>query len=241
MTGEAEVIWHEVECAGYAGDLAAWRSLADEAAGPVLELGCGAGRVSLDLARRGVEVTGLDRDRALLAELGRRAGAEGIEVETVLADARDFELGREFALAIAPMQILHLMVAAEREGLLRASRAHLAANGRLAAALLAPGALDGAPGRPPLPDVRERDGWIYSSQPLDVVANGEAIEVRRLRQTVSPEGDLSEEVRATRLYPVGRRELEARAAAAGFVPAGALAVEATEDHVGSEIVILEAA
>ena len=37
-----------------------------------------------------------------------------------------------------------------------------------------------------LPDVRERDGWVYSSLPLDVVARNGQLEVRRLRQTVSP-------------------------------------------------------
>jgi len=57
--GSAAVIWHDVECGGYEGDLALWRELA-AAGGPILDLGCGTGRVALDLARRGHRVHGLD-------------------------------------------------------------------------------------------------------------------------------------------------------------------------------------
>lgn len=48
-------------------DVAFWRNLALQAAGPVLELGCGTGRVSLPLARAGVPLTGVDRSAAMLA------------------------------------------------------------------------------------------------------------------------------------------------------------------------------
>ena len=57
-TADRETIWHEVECGSYAADLALWSELAAEVAGPVLELGCGTGRVALHLAAEGREVTG---------------------------------------------------------------------------------------------------------------------------------------------------------------------------------------
>ena len=53
-----DVIWHDLECGGYVEDLPLWRELAGD--GPVLDLGCGTGRVALDLAARGVPVVGLD-------------------------------------------------------------------------------------------------------------------------------------------------------------------------------------
>ena len=45
------VIWHDLECGAYAEDLALWRSLAAERGDPVLDIGAGTGRVSLDLAQ----------------------------------------------------------------------------------------------------------------------------------------------------------------------------------------------
>ena len=57
MRDEA-VIWHDVECGAYAADLPLWRELAAGRSGPVLEIGCGTGRVALDLARDGHAVTG---------------------------------------------------------------------------------------------------------------------------------------------------------------------------------------
>ena len=60
------------------------------AAGPILDIGAGTGRVALDLARAGHSVTALELDRALLGALSERAG--DLDVEPVCADARTFEL-----------------------------------------------------------------------------------------------------------------------------------------------------
>ena len=65
----ASVIWHELECGSYTEDLELWRGLAREAGGPVLDVGAGTGRVTLELARQGNTVTALDLDEELLAEL----------------------------------------------------------------------------------------------------------------------------------------------------------------------------
>ncbi len=73
-------LWHDLECGGYREDLPTWRALAAETGGPVLDVGAGTGRVTLDLAAQGVAVVGLDREEALLAALAHRAA--GLEVET---------------------------------------------------------------------------------------------------------------------------------------------------------------
>ena len=97
------IVWHDVECGGYAADLALWRELAEAEAGPVLDVGAGAGRVALDLARAGHDVTALDLDPDLLAELRARAEQEDLEVRTELADAAGFELeGAPFGLILVP-------------------------------------------------------------------------------------------------------------------------------------------
>ncbi|MGE3107996.1 MAG: class I SAM-dependent methyltransferase [Phycisphaerales bacterium] len=57
----------------------------------VLDMPCGPGRHSLELARRGFRVTGVDRTRAYLEEARRRADAERLEIEWVHEDMRTFE------------------------------------------------------------------------------------------------------------------------------------------------------
>src|SRR5690606_9884788 len=61
MTAPA-VIWHDVECGAYDTDLPLWRTLSKGLDGPVLDVGAGTGRVTLDLARRGREVIALDAE-----------------------------------------------------------------------------------------------------------------------------------------------------------------------------------
>ena len=99
------VIWHDVECASYGADLDLWRSLAAGRPGAVLDMGAGTGRVTLDLAARGPDVTALDSDPALIATLAARARERDLRVRTSVADARTFDLGRSFSLVIAPMQV----------------------------------------------------------------------------------------------------------------------------------------
>jgi SAM-dependent methyltransferase len=237
----SETIWHDVETGGYAADLALWAGLAREAAGDVLDLGAGTGRVALHLARAGIGVTALDRSRELLAELGRRAERDGLAVETILADARDFALDRRFAAVIAPMQLIHLLGGASgRAGLLRCVRAHLAPGGLFAAALLVEVASAPPNGPPPLPDVREIDGWVYSSQPLEVRDADGALELLRLRQVVSPAGDLEDEFETILVDRLDAEAFEAEAAAAGLSPRERLEVPPTADHVGSTVCVLEA-
>ena len=46
---------------------------------------------------------------------------------------------------------------------------------------------------PPLPDVAEIDGWVYSSLPVELRAEDGRIVLARLRQIVTPDGDLTDE------------------------------------------------
>ncbi len=239
--GGLSSVWHDVECAAYTADLELWRTLADEAGGPILDLGCGTGRVALELAAHGFDVTGIDRDPALIDALRARARARALRVEAVPADARAFELGKTFALAILPMQVVQLLGGRDgRARMLAAVRRHLRPGGVLAAALANP--FDGwsdTESLPPLPDVREEDGWVLSSTPVAVRSEDGAVAVDRLRQAVSPTGELSETLVTIVLDEVGAEELQGEGAAAGYRPLPARHVPETGDHVGSTVVLLE--
>ena len=241
------VVWHDVECGSYAADLALWEELAERAADPILELGCGAGRVALHLARLGHEVVGIDTEPALVAALNARAEQERLAARAVAADAAGFDLGRRFGLALAPMQLVQILGGKRRRrAMLARVGAHLGPGGRLAVALVEPRHLPESDwtaddnGSPPLPDVRELDGWVFSSLPVALRADGARLSVERLRQAVSPQGELSEEVDITTFDPLSPEQLGSEARDAGLRPAGTRDVVPTDWHVGSTVVILEA-
>jgi hypothetical protein len=120
-------------------------------------------------------------------------------------------------------------------------RRHLRSGGLLAIAIADP--FEGIPEgdiQPPLPDVREDGGWVYSSMPVAVRAEGGTTAIDRLRQIVSPRGELTESMFTIELDRVGAAELEDEARAAGYTVAERRSVPPTDDYVGSAVVMLEA-
>jgi SAM-dependent methyltransferase len=230
-------IWHDVECGAYTADLGLWEELAAAAEGPILELGCGTGRVALHLARRGHEVTGLDLDPELVAAFGQRAA--GLPARATVGDAGDFDLPGDFALALAPMQLVQLFGdAAGRSSCLACIASHLRAGG-IAALAIVEGVLGGVGGEAEaVPDAREVGGWLYASLPVETAVDAERITVRRLRKTVSPDGELHREPDQISLRVLSSEALERQGEAAGLRPAGRLHVPPTDAHVGSTVVLL---
>jgi SAM-dependent methyltransferase len=233
------VIWHDIECGAYVEDLPLWRSLAVEHGDPVLDVGAGTGRVSLVLASEGYRVTALDRDPALLEALAHRA--DGADITTVVADARDFDLPERFPLIIVPMQTIQLLGGAGGRGrFLAAARRHLVPGGALAIAIAelleTYEVVDGMPA--PLPDLREQDGVVYSSQPIAVRADHDGFVLERRRETVSRAGERTVEQDLIHLDLLTVEDLEREGSAAGLEPGGHEHVHETADYSGSEVVIL---
>lgn len=124
------------EHAHHTEDLALWRAVASRSGGPVLDLGCAAGRVAVPLARDGCEVWALDADPAMLVEVAQAAAAAGPEVaarvRTVPGDLRGFRLGVRVPLAIAAMNTLQLLLTPEDQlACLTAVRDHLTDDGEM--------------------------------------------------------------------------------------------------------------
>lgn len=117
-------------------DLPFWLDLAQSSGSPVLELGCGTGRVLLHLAQAGFCGVGLDHDRAMLIFL-RGIVPEGIagRVHLVQADLADFHFGCRFPLIYLPCNTLSTLHAAQRETLFACVAVHLTPNGVFAASI----------------------------------------------------------------------------------------------------------
>jgi SAM-dependent methyltransferase len=244
-TGEA--VWHDIECGAYTADLRLWRELVDGArarsgkACRLLELGSGTGRVSLTLADSGCDVTALDNDAELVDELRSRADALERPVTALLADARSFDLGSRFDVVIAPMQVVQLLRPHDRVDMLASITRHLEPHGRVGIALLDPEEdWEAAGDAAPPPDMLEEDGWVYASQPVAVrrTGGGAAIELDRIRQAVSPSGELEESFSRIRLELLSPARLERDASDAGLVAETRRHVPATDDHVGTTVVLL---
>jgi SAM-dependent methyltransferase len=137
--------YYDLENAAFTEDLDFWLELAEACSGPILELGCGTGRVLLNLARRGHAVTGLDNSPEMLARLrakleaasGRHLAAPPVLVQ---AGLEDFDLGQTFGLAIMPFNtFMHLSTPEAQLAALTRIRRHLAPSTTLALDLPNPG------------------------------------------------------------------------------------------------------
>lgn len=141
MSGEAEYdrlceFYDHVSL--YAGrpDIGFYVDLARSAAGPVLEVGCGTGRILVPSAQAGATMVGLDASPAMLARCREKVAAldEPVRRRITLAsgDARDFDLGRTFSLVTLPFRVFqHLLTTDDQRAALRRCRFHLGQNGVL--------------------------------------------------------------------------------------------------------------
>ena len=235
-----DAIWHDLECGGYAEDLALWRALAGRTGGPVLDVGAGTGRVTLEVAACGVEVVAVDVAAPLLAALACRAAR--LRVETVVVDARELRLGRRFALILVPMQTLQLFGGRPgRAAFLARALDHLEPGGLLAAALAdALECFDEEHDMPPPPDAREVLGVRYSSQLLRVVDDGGRAAIHRRREIVPAHGRDGAQDVVVHLDRVSADEVAAEGRQIGFTSEPHLYIPQTERYLGSTVVVLRA-
>ena len=229
-----DVVWHDVECGHYTVDLPLWEELAQDAPDGVLDVGAGTGRVAIPLARAGHRVIALDLDPDLLGELSRRA--DGLAIETLVADAADFRLQSPVSLVIVPMPSIQLLP--ERGRFFACARRALVSGGRLAIAI-ATGleAFDGGAALP-YPDLGEAGGYRFISQPVAIRLLDDGVRIERVRQLVAPDGTRESAENAVHLATVSPAELAEEAAEHGLEAEELRHIPETPEHVGSEVVIL---
>jgi len=107
-----------------------------ESGGPVLEIGCGTGRVLLPTARAGISITGLDLSKNMLDVLRDHLRKEPAEVQErvnlVQGDMRNFNLGKNFPLVTTPFRpFQHLITTEDQIKCLENIHNHLEPNGIL--------------------------------------------------------------------------------------------------------------
>lgn len=123
---------YDLQYATYREDVPFYLRLADEYGGPILELGCGTGRVTEALARAGHAVVAVDASAAMLRRAAERLTGHDL-VSLVTADMRQLSLERTFPLVIAPFNtLMHLYTLSDQDLALRAALDHLEPGGTFA-------------------------------------------------------------------------------------------------------------
>ena len=95
----------------------------------VLDAGCGTGRIAIELARRGLNVVGVDMD----ADMIERARSKSESVTWMQADLTDFDLGRRFDVVAMPGNVMLFCDPAMRSAVVAGCARHLAPMGHLIA------------------------------------------------------------------------------------------------------------
>jgi 2-polyprenyl-3-methyl-5-hydroxy-6-metoxy-1,4-benzoquinol methylase len=123
-------VTYDLECDAFDDDYPAIEQWARKTGGPLLDLACGTGRMSIHMALQGYEVTGVDLIPEMIAHGKKKAAARGVSIEFVVADARDFHLGRQYPFVFMLMnafQFLHTR--ADHEAMFACVREHLEPDG----------------------------------------------------------------------------------------------------------------
>ena len=120
--------------------------------GPVVELACGTGRISVPVAKAGIRVIGVDASAGMLEVAREYAAAEGVELDLRLGDLREPPVAERVPLVLIPFRsLLHMTTESERLRALRAARELLAPSGRFVFDVFAPSS----------EDIAETDGiWL---------------------------------------------------------------------------------
>jgi SAM-dependent methyltransferase len=118
-------------------DLPFYLDLAEQSRGPVLEVACGTGRVLLPIARKGIEICGVDNSQSMLNVLKENLAREPEEVRQRVkveeGDMRTFRLNRKFPLVMIPFRPMqHMCTVEDQVAALKTAAAHLTESGILA-------------------------------------------------------------------------------------------------------------
>jgi SAM-dependent methyltransferase len=191
-----------------------------ERPGPVLELGCGNGRILLELLRRGIDATGVDRSEGMLAELRNKASAQSLPARVARMDIRRLALRPGFTVILCPYSLITYMVAdRDAEQMLDGVRRQLAPDGMFVIDAFVP---RGVVAQDEFREDYRRPFGVHTLarwkriRPLDVHTN----RIDRRYQILGVDGAVIEQVDVSEtLRPVSPDALRAAVVQAGMQPA----------------------
>jgi SAM-dependent methyltransferase len=151
-------------------DLPFWQNLASLQGNPILELGCGSGRVYIHLIQAGFRVYGLDRDASMLDFLKQQCPIDlSNRLFLMQGDMRAYILELKFPLIICPCNTFTMLTSKERLTSLQRTYQQLTPNGIFAVALPNPHILRNLPPQPQ-PELEEIFTHPLSGNPVQVSA-----------------------------------------------------------------------
>jgi len=159
--GESAVYYDRV-ATGVDGDVAFYVEEARSDGSPILELGCGTGRIVIPMAEAGLEVVGLDASHDMLVIARNKLAAlpphVQRRVQLVDSDMRHFAMDRRFSLVTIPYRaFLHNLTVEDQLLTLRRVEKHLSGKGRLIFNIFDPKVQNLAAGRWSMPASRRRE------------------------------------------------------------------------------------
>ena len=127
-----DAVFYDLEFAARDTEIPFFLRHARAAGGPVLEVACGTGRLTLPIAREGIDITGIDISAPMLEQARVKSAAENLDVEWLEQDCRSMSPGRQFALIFSATNAMqHLLDVDSACAFLRSAREALLPDGRL--------------------------------------------------------------------------------------------------------------
>ncbi len=183
-------------------DMEFFREIAKEIGGPILEVGCGTGRLAIPLLEDGHSITGVDLEQRMLDRAIEKGGSKS---SFLLGDMREMDLGQRFHLIIIAFNSLgHLYTANDVERFFARVHEHLDGGGRFVLSMFNP---DLRMLSRKADEVREVSRYPDPESPYEVVVT-ETATYERATQLL----------RSTWHYQIGDREFDTRLQLRIFFP-----------------------
>jgi SAM-dependent methyltransferase len=136
-------LFYDIEHADLAEDIGFYVEEARKAGGPVLELAAGTGRVTVELAKAGIEVVGIEISKGMLDKARKKTEDLPKDAQKritwIQADMRDFDLGRKFSFIFIPFRSFQQLInRRDQERCLACVSKHMEKGGRFVLSLFAP-------------------------------------------------------------------------------------------------------